>query len=257
MSRARIALLTLLALLTFMLGILSYMPATVLQWLPTSAQIQYRGLQGSIWQGRVLQLQTPWLNLRNVSWQLSPWALLTGRAALDIEVPVDNPVSGQLSVALSLGQVTVEQADLSGDIAMVAAQLPLRLPLPVSGSWHLQVSEYQLEDWRNGAAVCDTLNARLQGEQLALQVNQQWQNLGNYQLQLSCRDDRALQLEMADNNPLGLTVSGFIKPPQIALQGHLQPTSDVPTAISDLLPYIGKPDAQGRYRFDVNFRMTR
>ncbi|OZB03010.1 MAG: hypothetical protein B7X54_10380, partial [Idiomarina sp. 34-48-12] len=99
----------------------------------------------------------------------------------------------------------------------------------------------------------DALAATINAQRTEMRINQQWHELGDYLATLSCNAQNGINVEIDDNNIVGLRlnaqINGRIDAPQVSVNGSMKPTLQTPQPISELLVFIGKPDAQGRYNF--------
>ena len=236
----------------FIIALIITAPARVLHWVPLANGIELQGISGSLWQGHAGQiiLELPDgaepLKLRNVNWDLSGWRLFTGTAALHLDIPAaDNLVSGDMLLYASTSGVQLRDAKLSGNIGRTIKAFNIPSPLTVDGDWQANIEQLQLASGKN---LCQALDADVEGEQIQLQINREWQQLGDYPAVLSCTDG-AVNVMMDGNNSMGLQLNALINRQQIRLEGSMKPTADVPAQITELLVYVGKPDASGRYAF--------
>ncbi|RUO65942.1 general secretion pathway protein N [Pseudidiomarina planktonica] len=238
--------------LFFLIALLVTAPARLLHLAPLPKGIAVYDVTGSLWQGQAGQISvelpnTPKaLRLHNVSWDLSFWSLLTGQLHTSLELPeLNNVVSGELILTAGRGGVTISDADLGGRIADSISTFNIPAPLTVDGRWQAQIDRFQPE---GGTNLCKTLQAQVRGQQVALKINQNWQDLGNYQLNLGCNQG-AVTVLMNGDNMMGLMLDSAINRSQSTIAGSLQPKPEAPEKVTELLVYVGKPDAQGRYNF--------
>lgn len=236
----------------FIIALLITAPARLLHLAPLPNGIKVYDLNGSLWQGQAgqISLELPNnpkpLRLHNVRWDLSFWSLLTGQVHTSLALPeLNNIVHGDLVLTAGRGGVTISNADLAGRIADTISTFNIPAPLTVDGRWQAQIDRFQPA---GGTNLCKTLQAQVRGQQVALKINQNWQNLGNYQLNLGCNQG-AVTVVMNGDNMMGLVLDSAINRAQSTIAGSLQPKPEAPEKVTELLVYVGKPDAQGRYNF--------
>lgn len=238
--------------LFFLIALLVTAPARLLHLAPLPNGVAVYDVNGSLWQGQAGQISvelpnTPKaLRLHNVSWDLSFWSLLTGQLHTSLTLPeLNNVVSGELVLTAGRGGVTISDADLGGRIADSISTFNIPAPLTVDGRWQAQIDRFQPA---GGTNLCKTLQAQVRGQQVALKINQNWESLGNYQLELGCSEG-AVAVLMNGDNMMGLMLDSAINRSQSNIAGSLQPKPEAPEKVTELLVYVGKPDAQGRYNF--------
>jgi|SRR5690554_2923313 len=217
--------------------------------------LQLSAVSGSLWQGTAsVNTALPTggeLQLNGVQWQVNPWALMTGRALLTLDIPASNVLFGhaQLDVTSSTVQLN---ANLQGALQSAIQQLQLPVPITLAGNFELQIDDYQLHDWQS-RKFCDTLSGQLTTRDTEMRLNQQWYPLGDYLTQLTCTAQNGIQAKIDDNNLVGLRlnalVNGNFAAPQVRVDGSLKPTLQTPKPVTDMLVFLGNPDAQGRYTF--------
>ena len=211
--------------------------------------------KGTIWHGTTtITADMPTggkLHLQDVSWQLSPWKLFLGQANVALKIPSSNYLHGELNINAGLNELQLS-GNLQGAVQPAVTQMKLPVPITTAGNWALNIANFQVSDF-NSEKICDNLDAQLTASTMEMRLNRQWHPLGDYQAQLSCSNEHSLVVTLADNNLVGLRlnaqVSGRITAPQVSLQGSMQPSAQTPKPITDVLVFLGEPDAQGRYHF--------
>ena len=96
---------------------------------------------------------------------------------------------------------------------------------------------------------CDELKGKAQGEQIRVLVNNQWQSLGDFPVQLSCNENNSVGLAMNGNNSLGLDFKGSINSQSFSAEGTVKPNLETPEGLAKMMEYMGTPDSHGRYSF--------
>ena len=108
--------LLLLAVLTVLVGLVMTFPARIAyRWL-SPPFVQLSGIQGTVWNGSALEFATNGVYLRDLTWQMRPLRLLTGKAHYHIN---GTPLSGFLEsdVSLSVGG-TVALSNLTAAVPL-------------------------------------------------------------------------------------------------------------------------------------------
>lgn len=145
------------------LGAIAQFPAArAVAWVDP-AGVQVAGVQGTVWNGRAQRMEVPDAPpATGVSWQISPWRLLTGSLAGRVEFDVAGG-SGHARFRLrSSGDVEIADAEIRATAAGIVRHLPVPLLL-VDGEITALVEQGAL---RNGRPV--GVDARLRWDQAAV-----------------------------------------------------------------------------------------
>jgi len=249
----------LVLVIALLVALLMTAPGRALHLLPLPNGIAIYGVQGSLWQGEagLVSLELPDspqpLQLHDVRWDLSGWALLTGQLKIDLELPPSsingeqNIASGTLTLQAGRGGVAIKNADLSGDIERAVRTFNIPAPLTIAGRWETQIDDFSPA---GGQDLCRSMTAAATGRDIALQVNRQWHELDDYQVNLGCSDG-FMVATMDGRNMMGLVLDARFNRASAELMGSLVPTANAPEAITELLVFVGKKDSAGKYPFQI------
>jgi len=106
------------AIITLIVALVVTFPARVAYSWASPAFVKMNGIKGTVWNGGASEFSTNGVYLRDLTWQMRPWQLLTGKALYDIS---GSPIAGffESQVAVSFG----------GDIELreLTASLPLQM----------------------------------------------------------------------------------------------------------------------------------
>lgn len=243
----------------YLVGLIVFAPARLLLWfVPANSGVELSAVEGSLWQGQtnLSYKVSPQQNLvfNEVSWQLAPTALLSGKAVLDLQIPATNVVAGDARAELGWGGDVQISGEFGGNLqqAVVAYQLPV--PVTVDGRWSLKLENFQLADLSSGL-WCNQLLGQLDTRGTAVRINRQWTDLGTFATALSCTANNEIVATMKGNNSVGLSfetrLAGSYQRPQVVINGKLQPGVQTPRAIADVLVFLGRADATGAYPFKL------
>ncbi|WP_404401653.1 type II secretion system protein N [Idiomarina seosinensis] len=238
-------------LAVYLLALLVMMPAKVLYWIPLPAGVSIAQAQGSLWQGSLGRVQVQQMLLQDLSWDWDLWALFGGQLQARVELPAqNNPVAFASQISLGFNQLNLQDLRASGTLAPLMQLTDIRLPLKTRGNWTLAVDQFALSEpsvnhW------CDDLQGNARGINIQVQVNNVWQSLGDFPLQLGCQQPGLVSLQMNGNNSLGLTLEGAINSSSVAAAGTVKPGPETPAALAELFTFLGRPDNQGRYPFSL------
>jgi general secretion pathway protein N len=245
----------------YVVAFLAMAPASLISW-----GVSYFGginapklvqMEGSLWQGRIgtLQVVTRFgtqLELQQIDYQINPWALLIGRLDMQLQVAElpANLIDGTVAIDARRGGIDGLSGVLRGDVGRAIVELNLPVPVPMQGQFRLDLAHYAYNDF-SVRHWCDALQGTLQVSAAQVQLNNIWSALGDYQTQLACNERNGIGFVIDQPNIMGLALTGQLegRPPQVSFAGYLQPTLEAPRSITELLPFMGEPDAQGRYHF--------
>lgn len=236
-----------LAGLAYLLFLIASLPAAqVVPRLPLPPQLQVQGLQGSIWQGRAALVQYQGIPVRQLSWQVNPWALLTGKLSLQLDAGNSRDAEQiALKGHISLGSSSANSdgLDLYLPTDLIISQLPL--PLPVNAAGRFKVALDELAYDQNG---CQAI--RGSGQWLNAQVSgtRGFIPLGNFNAELGC-DQQNMVLNIKEPNSFGLSAQARIPANfKVKVQGRFKPSADLPEEVHQAARLFGKPDNQGYYQ---------
>lgn len=242
----------------YVIALVALTPASVVKWgagLAPEQGLHVSSTAGTIWNGKAnISAELPTggtLVLEDVQWQLNPWKLFLAEVEIALDIPSKNYLYGTAEIHAGLSQAQVT-GNLKGAMQPAIQQLKLPVPITMAGNFELDINDYQVSDFNSGK-ICDALAGTINTRQTEMRINQQWHELGDYLATLTCNAENGINVRIDDNNIVGLRldaqVNGRIDAPQVSLTGSLKPTLQTPQPISELLVFIGKPDAQGRYNF--------
>lgn len=235
-------------LLSYLVFMLFLAPASFwLRWLDLPPAIQLGQVTGSLWQGEISQLRYQQLIVDRVRWQLSGWALWRGQLRLQLH-------SGSLqqtslpyikaNMSYSLSGVTLKDSFLRLPVNSIVPML--QLPLPVAAAGELIVDIQRFEQQGKGCAAlqgaASWTNAQLQPP------TGTWLQLEAIHARLSCQQGQPL-LVTDPENPLGLAIDATVNTAGVlSVDGTLQPAASLPAEVHQAMQFVGRPDANGRYR---------
>lgn len=211
---------------------------------PLPAGIQLSGVSGSLWQGQAELVQLGARQLQQLSWQLSPWALLTGSVQAQLQLgDRSTAVNGKGLVTWSTAGVSARNLRLDAPLSFLVGNRQLPLKTVLSGDVSLL-----LDNAVQGQPWCTALNGKLFLNQIGL--DNQFGNypLGNIEFTLQCIQGQ-LQLATDDQkNAIGVAGTILLKGnSQMEVNGRMRRTDAQSKDLQDSLGLLGKPDASGNY----------
>ncbi|MCK7459384.1 type II secretion system protein N [Idiomarina aminovorans] len=233
----------------YLVAMLVMLPARVVYWFPLPDNVRLSQVSGSLWQGAAGQVAVDGIVLNNLSWNWQVFSVFLGELVVDVDLPSqNNPFA--LNGRLLAGSTKVGAKDVkaSGDVNALLKLVGTRLPLKTGGNWRLSLDTFVVTA-PGPVRWCDELEGQATGEQIRVLVNNQWQSLGDFPVDLGCSADNTVSLAMDGNNSLGLEINGRINSQNFSAQGTVKPTPETPEGLAEMMQYMGTPDARGRYSF--------
>ena len=229
----------------YLVFVIALTPASVaLEQVKLPKTIKLGQVDGTIWSPSISQVNFQGINVHQVNADISPLALLLMSINADVRFGdrLNDGPKGQGNIALS--QSEIKASDLTVNMAAneVAPLLPLPIPVEAFGEFQLNITALTLVDNK-----CQQAQGTLTWQRAAVRAMEQDIELGNFSASISCEQDK-LALTLAPDNRLGLSYQVLVNlTGRMSGQGYLQPGADFPKQLKDALPFIGNPDAQGRY----------
>nr|WP_275975080.1 type II secretion system protein N [Shewanella gaetbuli] len=229
----------------YVIFLIVYLPAN---WLvsiaPLPNNIQISGVDGTLWQGKAELVKIDQRQLEHVSWSLSPWGLLLGKANVDYQIGTRaTPVNSKGYISYSFSGLYADNLrfDAPNQFLLGGARLPFRTE--VNGDVSLMVS--QLEQ---GQPWCEQLEGKLFLN--ATHVKNQFGEypLGDISLGLSCLDGQVVLTTDEQANQLGLQGTITLSENNtVKVSAKIKPVNTQPQDLQKALSFLGKQDSQGYY----------
>lgn len=244
-SRLKIASLSLLLLLFFLL---IQIPAQLLARITEHyvPRLHMDGVTGSVWQGHVQILRWDNISLQGLSWQLSPWALLTAKAKLVLTLE-DERIQGDVHVIITAsGNIQSDHAQLNiaaNSLASFAAIPGVQL----QGKIALAVQQLQ---WQNQRL--ETLQSNLHWQSAGVQSVLGTTALGAYSSSISADNGGIAGVVHDDEGVLDLQANWHLDPQHYTVNGSVK--HDLPESLARFFRMFAK-DAGSRFEFTIDQAM--
>ncbi len=151
--------------------------------------VELYGVEGSLWSGELRALKVEGNTLENLSWELSPFALLLGNAKLQLDsVSSQMQLNGTVTVGLLNHSIALSEMQLRFPLASYAQQLGIG-GFDLQGLLELQLSQLDYEE-----GVVSGLTGHLVWRQAAIG---EALSLGDLQVELS-QEEGALEAVLSD-----------------------------------------------------------
>ncbi len=140
--------LVLLALLVLVIGLITTFPARVAYRWVSPPFVTMSGITGTVWSGGAREFSTNGVYLRDLSWDMRPLQLVTGKAVYDI---AGSPVSGffESEVSISIGG-TLTLRNLAASVPLAMFERAARIT-GLRGNASLQIERLELVAGRAAA----------------------------------------------------------------------------------------------------------
>ena len=234
-----------IGVIIYLVFLLVYLPAN---WLvsiaPLPNNVAISGAEGTLWQGQASLVTIDQRQIEQVSWQLSPWGLLVGKA--DIDFKIGNratPVSGKGSISWSFSGLRANNIrfDLPDSFLLAGARLPFKTQIDGDVSLMVEILE-------QGKPWCEQLSGKLFLNNSNVKNQYGVYPLGNISLGLSCLDGQLKIATDETQNVLGLTGSAILGESNLVkVSAKIKPTDAQPKDLREALSFLGRQDSQGYY----------
>lgn len=244
---------TVAALITFCVFLIAKLPASqVIGRLPLANKITFEKVEGTLWDGSAQQVYIQSFPVRDVSWDINPWALLIGRVSAYVsggnqrnadEVSFDGPLSVS---ALNPNKISASGFILFVPADRVIANVQLPIPVDMGGRFRVRIDELAMSpQCEELSGFGDWMNATVAGTQGPI-------DFGNYTAKLSCHDGN-INASLVEPNLLGLNLNATIDPSSMktTVQGRFKVDPSLPKEVHDAASFFGRPNADGYTEFKL------
>ncbi|MCJ8319699.1 MAG: type II secretion system protein N [Colwellia sp.] len=216
----------------------------VLSYAPLPSGVGLHGVKGTIWQMSIDELVHPQLTISKIEAKLSFWSLFTLNPTISLKFGdtfSDTP-SGKLTVSGLFNDVSIQDATINISANYIAQKMPLPIPLNASGEVSLIIEKFVV-----GKPICQLAQGDVHWPNASVSALNESVNLGLLAAKLSC-EQGALAVVIDEKNDLGVSFTAYIRSKGVSGNGYLKPARNFPEKLQAVLPFLGKPDNQGRYR---------
>lgn len=241
---------TLLALLAYLIFMVVRFPAA-----PVVSRLELRplvvsGVSGPLWKGNVAAVEAPndalptgpdTFLLEDVSWQLAPMALLSGKGAANIRFyAYGGTGEGQVAQGLAGDTVVSDFSYVSNGRSLNILLEPLA---SISGEFSLQVDELILEN-----QLLNTMQGRVVWQNAGL-LEPTPAKLGNVSIDIRPEGDSHIAAVSATGGDL--EIDGTV---DVEKNGNyktditIRPKPGAPRELTDMLRALGRPASDGSFR---------
>ncbi|QUM86807.1 type II secretion system protein N [Moritella sp. 28] len=239
-----------IAYVFFLIGTL---PATlVLSYIPLPANLTISQVEGSVWKGEAKQVSFNHIEVKDVSWDTSVIALLTGSAQVYVEFGRGkNSLRGSGELGYSSAGVYAQDFTVTASSEWLVTASNIPLPVTTKGSVKLTIAEMQ-----QGNPWCEQLDGQLSWSNAGIDSL-----LGNVEIDsavanLTCDKGTIVANIKQSSNQLKLSgIATLENQGKYTFSGVLVPSNELPQSIRSNLRYVGQENAKGEYKINYAGRI--
>jgi len=228
---------------SFLIGTLPAELALSYVSLPTNITINQ--VEGTVWQGEAKLISVNNIEVKDVRWNTSVVALLTGSAQVYVEFGRGkNSLHGSGELGYSSAGAYAQDLTVSASSEWLVAASNVPLPVTTKGSVQLTIAEMQ-----QGQPWCEQLDGQLSWSNAAIESL-----LGNVEIDsavanLTCDNGAIVANIKQSSNQLKLSgIAKLENKGKYTLSAVLVPSNELPKSIRSNLRYVGKENAKGEYK---------
>ena len=226
---------------TFFAGALLLFPARVAYDWFVPDTVRLNGIQGSVWNGKVIEGMAGGVYFTNLSWNFKPLALVTGKAVFDTSI---NTTGGPIRMSFGVGPGgSLSMKDVVGNLSLSAIHPALQANR-INGMLNIQLQTLVV---KNGWPT-EIVGSVGVGNLVAGELGPD--SLGNFRAEFTT-DDNAIVGIVEDAGAV-LNVNGTINLTDdraYSLIGNVSPNNETPPGINQNLRFLGSPDQNGQRQF--------
>jgi len=233
-------------LLAYLCFLLAMIPAnSVFSFVDLPKNIRLSEVKGTIWHSKVDAVSIDGVAINKITAKLNVGSLLLADPTLNVtfgDALISGP-EGKLTVSGLLSTLKIYDAEVSVSAQLLADRL--NVPIPLTAHHYIDIA---VNDFETGAPICKRLAGSIEWPKASITALEQKVSLGDLAATFSCQQGDVV-IAINENNDLGLSFTASVGGNGIASgEGYLRPKANTPEAINHVLPYLGRPDNQGRYR---------
>jgi len=221
--------------------------AKIMKLLPEYEHIDYLGVSGSFWQGKVESVAFPEGRLSNFRWDTQWSKLFTGQLVSNVRFGGKDELSGKGTLGSGLFGSFAENLQLSLPMSMVLEKVTL--PLPLTGKGELDMN---IKIASAGSPICGEFDAQLNWLDGQLVTQAGTLNFKQVKAVFSCVEGLPVAKITEKSEQLELELDlKLLGQKQFHLKGWIKPGAKMPKGMINTLNFIGERDGQGSYQINM------
>lgn len=247
--------LAVLLVVTFLISALVHLPVqVVLNYLPLPPQLSLTAASGTLWQGQVQQLKWQRYNFGQVSWQLQPSKLFSGKVQASVRLGRGNPWQLRARGVVGYGfSGAYAQTVIASMPAKEVLKFAPRLPVPIDISGQLELSIASLQ---YAAPYCQSGQGNLVWNTDKIGTPLAELEVGPVVADFACDNS---QIKVVGKQQSEQVQSGFnldlMSNRSYTTTAWFKPQAEMPSEFTQQLKWLSQPDNQGRYQFTYRGRI--
>lgn len=242
-----------IGLAAYLLFLAIHIPmSSIINSLPKYQGLEYSGVSGSFWKGKIESISFPQGRLSNFRWDTQWSKLFTAQLVSDVRFGSKGELLGKGTLGSGLFGNFAENMHLSLPISLVFDKLELPIPLSAKGELDMNIKRVS-----SGSPVCGDFDAQLTWLDAQLDTPIGLLNFEQVQALFSCEQGLPVAKIKQKTELLNLELEIRLlakdeTSKEIQLKGWLIPGAKMPTMMQSSLPTVlGQKDAQGRYPIHI------
>jgi general secretion pathway protein N len=204
---------------------------------------------GSIWQGEIKKISVNNNQVQQIKTELSFWSLLSLSPTVYVIFgdATSAGAEGEFTLTVSSNKLLLNNVELFVSANDIAKQLPLPIPVTAQGTIELSFTELIID--RSEKLVCQQAQGQISWIRSGVVALESNIRLGKIDANLDC-EKGDLRAKVSPKNSLGLSFNARLSlaNQKASGQGYLKPGPKFPAQLQSALPFLGRPDNQGRYQ---------
>ncbi len=230
----------------YLFFVIAFLPiGFIFNWVTLPSDVDIGAVKGSVWHSEISAIKVDGIQINRIEADLSLLSLVIfdPQISLTFGDERENSPSGQANVSGLLSQIKL--TDVSVKLAADTIAQSINTPIPVVAHGWVNM---ELQELVMGKPLCQTLNGNISWPNASVTALEKRVDLGPLSTHLTCEKGEAIAT-VAEGNSLGLSFSAAIGNNfHVSGDGYLTPTDTMPAELRQVLPFLGRPDNQGRYR---------
>ena len=212
--------------------------------LPKNVVVQ--GVKGSIWQASIHRIIIDGYAINKVNTQVNLLSLLMFNLSVDATFggALESGPEGQATLSHLLGDIEVSDTQVLLPANDIAQLLQSTLPIPLTAQQFIHID---IDEFAVGDPICQQLNGNIEWDKASVNALDEKVVLGKLSGKLGC-EKGLVKFTIDPKNNLGLTFTVLVySPSRFSGNGFIKPGNQFPAPLKEALPFIGRPDNQGKY----------
>lgn len=232
----------------YLIFLLATAPASILfSNIKLPANLRLTSISGTVWNGRIEQVEFSGIQVGSVQWVVQPLALLLGSLSADVEI---NNKAQYLTTTMTLS--LFKKFELDGTLFNVDLALfqPLIYGMPIAYSGQASGALPRFSFKKNDSII---LNGKLSLNAIKL-ISPQQQEFGNFVIDFNSKNEKSISAVIRDDNaPLKLNGNIDLNHlGQLTLETQFS-ALEKNGSLDKMLEFLGRADEKGQRQFETSF----